>query len=199
MNDNKQPGKQVKPERPPEPGEASAGEPGAGQLGNLSPAEAGQLLMSDPVTFINALIEHAASRHLSDLKEEAELRGALNVFRRAHPEAAQFEPLIMQEVADIIQNDDDGVIDPWDKLLEKGIKRFEEKFRQRVQADPTLKAAARKMADASQAAHVEGSHTRKAPKTPPSFTRDQIGRMSMDEFIAQEEAINEALRNRRIR
>ena len=46
---------------------------------------------------------------------------------------------------------------------------------------------------------MEGAANRQPATAPAAFTRDQIAKMSLSEFIAQEEAINEALRNKRIR
>ena len=123
------------------------------------------------------------------------LRGALNGFFKAHPDAMPFQNFIMAEVAELIRTDADGVIEPWDKLLEKGLKRFDEKFRDKIKAEASAEAAPNDTARA----FVEGAANRQLPDGPSSFTRDQIAAMSMDEFLKNEAAINEALRNKRIR
>ena len=164
----------------------------------LSPEDALAALNGNPVGFIRDVVDKAALEHLQRLKEEAELEGALRTFRKAHPDARQFEPFIMQEVADLIQNDDDGVIDPWHKLLEKGLEVFKKKFKATLKNDPGL---LEKQADETPETvmQMEGRNNRTLPKATASFTRDQIAKMSLSEFVAQEEAINEALKSKRIR
>src|SRR5437868_11223528 len=71
----------------------------------LSPQQAMSVFTSDPVGFIQQLIEQAASKHLWNMKEQAELTGALNVMRNANPEFKMFEPAIMQEVPIILNAD----------------------------------------------------------------------------------------------
>jgi hypothetical protein len=46
---------------------------------------------------------------------------------------------------------------------------------------------------------VEGAANRVIPEAQPAFSRDQIARMSLDEFLKNEASINEALKNNRIR
>ena len=164
----------------------------------LSPEDALAALNGNPVGFIRDVVDKAALEHWQRLKEEAELEGALRTFRKAHPDARQFEPFIMQEVADLIQNDDDGVIDPWHKLLEKGLEVFKKKFKATLKNDPGL---LEKQADETPETvmQMEGRNNRTLPKATASFTRDQIAKMSLSEFVAQEEALNEALKSKRIR
>lgn len=149
--------------------------------------------VQDPAGFVRQLVEEEAVKHLARLKEEAELRGALNVFRRNHPEFARFEPLIMQEVVALIQNDPDGHIDPWDTLLEKAMKNFKQKFQEMLK-DGSLKPDI----ENQQPPFVEGSGNRIPQELPPRFSREQIANMSMSEYLKNEAAIDAALRNQRI-
>lgn len=163
-------------------------------LQELSPEQALELLVKNPVEFVQTLIHNAAQIHLSDLREEAELRGALNLFRKAHPEFTRFEPFIMQEVVYLLQSDPDGGIEPWDVLLEKGLQHFREKFVQTIQESKT--------ADKESAGHppyMETATNRATPDMPQNFTRDQISKMSMKDFLKNESAINAALKQKRIR
>lgn len=162
----------------------------------LTPQQAMEKLAADPVGFIRGLIDTSAEKHLAAMKEEAELRGALNAVRRKHPEFQRFESFIMKEVAALIENDPDGGIDPWDRLLEKGLEAFRQKFKD------TLEAEAARLVKASADApvpHMEGAANRTLPEPEPSFTREQIARMSLDEFLQKEAAINRAMQKNRIR
>ncbi|MGE0200343.1 MAG: hypothetical protein AB7P76_05175 [Candidatus Melainabacteria bacterium] len=162
----------------------------------LTPEEALRLFQRDPVGFIHSIVEMSAERHLSDLKEKAELNGALNVFRKAHPEVAAFEPFILQEVADLIRNDDDGVIAPWHTLLEDGLARFQEKFQTFIRENPDFRSAGQ--AATGEVPYMEGASARQASEPEARFTRAQIAGMSLKEFLKNEAAINEALKNNRI-
>lgn len=163
----------------------------------LPAAQALDMLMQDPVGFVQKIVSGTTEQVLTDLKEQAELRGALNLFRRMHPEFTRFEPFILQEVVTLIETDPDGVIDPWDKLLEKAMQNFRQKFQQTVKEE-TLDAE-KPGGSKQEPPFVEGAVNRVAPQPSPAFTRDQIAKMSMDDFLKNEAAINEALKNNRIR
>lgn len=169
-------------------------------LESLSAEEAMTVLAQDPVGFIRHVVGREADMHLANMKDEAELRGALHQARKAHSEFAQFEMFILQEVAELIQTDDDGVIDPWDKLLDKGVERFREKFKDILKTNPAmLAAAAAEQAGKPMTPHVEGGSSRKMPQLPPAFSRKQIADMSIDDFLKNEAAIEDAMKNGRIR
>lgn len=163
-------------------------------LQELPPEQALELLVKNPVEFVQTLIRNAAQVHLSDLREEAELRGALNLFRKAHPEFTRFEPFIMQEIVYLLQSDPDGGIEPWDVLLEKGLQTFREKFVQTVQES---QAAGKE--PSAEPPYMETATNRVAPDMPQNFTREQISKMSMRDFLKNESAINAALKEKRIR
>lgn len=163
-------------------------------LTELSPQQALAEFVKNPVGFIQSIIQQEAHLHLADLKEEAELRGAINAFRKANPEFSRFEPFIMQEVVSLIQNDPDGIIDSWEILLEKGLKNFRQKFR-----DTVTGKSSDLNENTSEAPYMETATNRKMPEPPPSFTREQIAGMSMPDFLKNEAAINEAMKAKRIR
>lgn len=172
-------------------------------LDTLSIEEAQSMLMENPVEFVSMIMEEQGKKHLGDLKEQAELEGALRQFKRAHPEASQFQSFIMEEVAELIKNDPDGVIDPWGELLEKGLQVFEEKFRETIKNNPELLKSktdeAKGKESITKTAFVEGAVSRKPSEEATQFSREQIGKMSLKEFLKNEDLINEALQNGRIR
>lgn len=174
----------------------NAGQEFSPGTGAMMPEQALEMLMRDPVGFVQQIVNRSAEAHLANLKEEAELRGAMNLFRRKNPDFERFEPFILQEVAALIQNDPDGVIDPWDKLLEKAGENFRKKFAETLKAevmDKTMKK------EEKQPPYMESAANKALPEQPQSFSREQIDRMSLDEFMKNEAAINDALKNKRIR
>lgn len=162
----------------------------------LAPAEALAALQADPVRFVQRVVSDATGKHLALMKEEAEMQGALNVFLKANPDAGRFLPFILQEVRTLIANDDDGAIDPWETLLNKGLAQFREKFKETLKKQPELLEQA---AAQSELPYQEGKANRVPQPLPPSFTRDQIANMSLEAFLENESAINEALKSNRIR
>jgi hypothetical protein len=165
-------------------------------LTQLEPEAARDALMADPVGFVRAIVDAAAKVHLTDLKEQAELRGALLAFRRANPEFAKFEAYVLPLVAELIQTDPDGVIDPWQTLLEKAFSQFKARFSETLKNTPELLASQAKSVRPDSL--LEGNANRIQPEAQPNFTREQIARMSLDEFIRNEKAINQALKQGRI-
>jgi hypothetical protein len=138
------------------------------------------------------------SLQLSTLKDEAELRGALRVFRKEYPDAIAFEPFILKEVANIIENDDDGILAPWDELLAMAYKSFQGKFKDAIKNETIAKPMV-PSDKASMPPHIEGSTQRSMPETLPSFTRKQISRMTPAEFAKHEAAIESAMKHGRIK
>jgi hypothetical protein len=149
--------------------------------------------VQSPVDFIRQIIAEEAGKHLANLKEEAELRGALNAFRKSNPDFVRFEPLILQEVGRLIQNDPDGDIDPWEKLLEKASENFKKKF-QAMLEEGSLKP----LLKGQQPPFIESSNNRIVQEHPPRFSRTQIANMSMGEYLKNEAAIDDALKSQRI-
>lgn len=176
-------------------------DPAPQTLDGLSPAQALDLLVKNPVEFVRNIVNDAARMHLADLKEEAELRGAIHAFRKNYPEFDRFEPFILQEVARLIREDADGVHDPWPALLEKAMQHFRGKL------SDTLKSAQKEDGDSDSASgpspadppRIETAANRTPSQPMPSFTREQISRMSLEDFLKYEDAINTALQARRIR
>jgi hypothetical protein len=163
-------------------------------LNALPSAKAMELLLQDPIGFIQKIVDEAADHHLTDLKEQAELNGALSAFRKIHPEFQRFEPFIVQEAGELLKHDDTLANEDWPQILEKAMENFKQKFSQTVQENQ-LSA----QTPAPRPPYVEGSSNRIAPENPANFTREQIGKMSMQDFLKNESAINDALRNNRIR
>lgn len=161
----------------------------------MSPEQALEKLVQNPVAFVQDIVNSAAQTHLADLREEAELRGALSTFRNAYPEFTRFEPFIIQEAVSLIENDPDGSIAPWPDILDKAMKRFQQKFQD------TIKTAQAPVGEkpSQTAPYLEAAAKRSVPEQPQTFTRDQLSKMSLNDFLKNEAAINAALENKRIR
>lgn len=153
-----------------------------------------QALLQDPIGFVQQIVETEAQKHLYSLKEEAELNGAISSFRKAHPEFDKFRDMILPEVARLIQSDEDGHIAPWTSLLEKALENVKTALAETVKQEVKTMQQ-----NAPQPPFVEGKSNRVQPELPPSFTQEQIRNMSMAEFLKNEAAIDDALRNGRIK
>lgn len=150
---------------------------------------------ADPIGFIESVVDASAEKHLSTLRDETELRAALRAFWKKHETSREFEPYVMQALEHVIKTDDDGILGPWDELLEKALQVFQSQFKSMVKNHPSLKHQQLPQ----QSAHVETSQRRAMPKGAPSFTRKQIANMSSADFAKHESAIEEAMRLGRIR
>jgi hypothetical protein len=158
----------------------------------MPPEKALELFMQDPVGFIRRIVGDEAETHLAAMKEQAELHGAINAFRKSHPEFQRFESFILQEAALLLQSDDPASTNSWSAILEKAMDNFKQKFTQTLQENQTPGGSM------NHPPHVEGAGNRTAEEAPATFTRDQIARMSLPDFLKNESAINDALKNNRI-
>jgi hypothetical protein len=162
-------------------------------LSGLPPEKAMSLFSENPVGFIQTVIDTEAAKHLATLKEQAELDAALKTFKQSQPEFERFQPFIMHEAVKLLQTDTSVANDSWPQIFEKASRNFKQTLAQTVQEGKLGMNN-----EQSQPPHVEGSSNRQAAETPASFTRAQIGKMSMADFLKNESAINEALKNNRI-
>jgi hypothetical protein len=178
--------------------------PAPPSIESLPPNQALELFVSDPFSFVQQIVEDAAKSHLADLKEEAELKSALNSFRKKSPEFARFEPFILQEVVTLLREDPDGGTDQWESLLEKGLAIFSQKFqdtlKEKLNATDSEKNTSNPNQNPypNQTPYMEAATRRQLPTEPPRFSRQQIAQMSLPEFLKNEAAINEALKNNRV-
>lgn len=173
-------------------------QPESASLETLNPAQALELFISDPFAFVQQIVSDAAQTHLADLKEEAELKSALNAYRKKSPEFQRFEPFILQEVVTLLRDDPDGATASWEQLIEKAMQLFRQKFEATLQAkmdDPSEQTGA----SVAQPPHMESRTNRLPQVEPPSYTRKQIAKMSLAEFLKNEATINDAIQNNRIR
>lgn len=186
---------------------STGSEPPAGSMSKeLSPQQAREAFEQDPVGFVTRIVDQLATLHLQNLKEQVELQAALQALRQSQPEFRQFEPFILQELAHLIQSDEDGILDPWPQLLNRATTRFRERFQQLAKQQPELIKPLLNAAAATQDTppsavypYLEQPGNRQPLPADPSFSRQQIKRMSLDEFLAQEDAINQAMRQNRIK
>jgi len=160
--------------------------------GLLSPAKALALFQQDPVAFIRAVVDNAAETHLAGLKEQAELHGAIAAFRKAHPEFQRFESFILQEASNLLHGDNPAT-GPWSTILEKAMENFKEKLTRTIQENQPAT-----MTNAQNPPYMESAGNRIPTELPATFTRAQIAGMSMQDFLKNEAAINDALKNNRI-
>ncbi len=165
---------------------------------SLPPNQALELFVSDPFSFVQQIVEDAAKTHLADLKEEAELKSALNSFRKKSPEFARFEPFILQEVVTLLREDPDGGIDQWETLLEKGLAIFSQKFQDTLKEKLNASDSEKSTISPDKNPYMETATKRQTPTEPPRFSRQQIAQMSLPEFLKNEAAINDALKNNRV-
>lgn len=172
-------------------------------LFQANPIEAIVMIAADVA---NELIEERLGNQLSTLKDEAELRGALVAFRKMNPDGGEFEPFVLQEVANILQGEqgDDHANDDWQDLLSMGLKAFQSKLRETVSqqhpsSDNEEDASKTTEAMLAKTPFMEGGKARKMPEAMPHFTRQQIAAMSPDEFLKNESAIELAMKHGRIR
>lgn len=163
-------------------------------LNSLPPNQALALFQQNPVGFIQRIVGDAAQYHLAMLKEQAELDGAVQAFQKTHPDFQRFQQFILQEAADLLQNYDSVATGSWPQILEKAMENFKQKFTQSIQDNQSSGAGA-----SQNPPYMEGSANRSTMEMPASFTREQIGKMSMQDFLKNEAAINDALKNNRIR
>lgn len=160
-----------------------------------NPVEAIVMIAADVATEI---VEQRLNNQLSTLKDEAELRGALAAFRKANPDVGEFEPFILQELAELIKQDPKAAEASWQELLEQGLSQFKEKFRATV-SEHHPKQAESALSSSSKQPYMESGKPRKLPEGMPQFTRQQIAKMSPEEFASNEAAIELAMKHGRIR
>lgn len=154
-------------------------------------------MLEDPETYLVELMSKVAQRELQLMREEIELKSALRQARQKHPEFKDFESYVLQEIVSLL--DEDAELDklPWDDVLDKGFERLQQKFKSAVHKNPEQFTVDSKQE--VKKAYMEGQASRKPQPMLPSFSRDDIGKMSLQEFTKNEAAINEALKNNRIR
>ena len=170
------------------------------QVNALSPEAALQKLQENPVLFIEEMIEKSAGQHLDLMREQLELQSALHFAKRYLPDFQRFEPFILQELAQMIQDDEDGVLEPWPDLLEQAMERFRERFLKLIKEDPDrVNTLLSPESEGIEPVHKERAHNRKVNKAKPSYTRKQIESMSLEDFLTHEATINQALKDQRIK
>lgn len=167
----------------------------------LSKEEALAAFKANPVGFIELVLAHSAQQHLDTLKEQIELQSALQMARLQDDEFAKFEPFILNAVAQLIKEDADGILAPWPQLLAQAKARFQSQFKALLQQKPQLLDLLKANPDQVQtlvAPYLEGTGGKKTAALAPKFSRKQIAAMSLEEFAANEEAINQAMKEKRI-
>jgi len=160
--------------------------------------ESEALFRQDPVGFIRQEIQRAVQGELLHANEDGQARMAIDAFLRANPEAAPFMGYVLNEVSEIIQNDDDGVLAPWPELLQQGLQQFSGKID--AQMKGTQGGAVAPPVVMPQSPVVEqGKNSGTGAMAPQAFSRADIAKMSVDDYIKNEDAIRAAMKAGKIR
>jgi hypothetical protein len=170
----------------------------AGATGN--PTESLKQFQTDPVGFIQAVVEKTGAQHLDLIREQMEMQSAIHFARRYQKDFEKFEPFILQEVAQMIQSDADGILDPWPDLIEQATQRFRTRFVDMLKNNPEeMKQLLKLEGDPTPTVYKEKAGKQRSPEVKPSYTRQQIASMSLSDFMSQEASINQALQEKRIK
>lgn len=154
-------------------------------------------LASDPEGFLGDLMSQVVQKELGLLQEQMALDKALNTAKLKHPELQSFEGLILQEVMGILQSHPDVEKLSWEAILDKGFEQLQKRFKSALEQNPEEFIVDSR--EDVEKAFMEGNAPRKPQPLPPSFSRDEIAKMSIQEFLENESAIGEALKHKRIR
>lgn len=155
-------------------------------------------LIENPEAFLKEIVGQVMQNELYLLREEMELKSALKHARHQYPEFKTFENYILQELMGVVDEEPEIVKLSWDEILSKGLERVQARLKSAVQNLPEAIEVSGN-AEEIKKAHIEGNTPRKHQPLMPNFSRSEIAKMSLSDFIKNEEAINEALKNNRIR
>lgn len=154
-------------------------------------------MVEDPEGYLSELMGRVLQHEVQLMREEMELQSALRFARQKHPEFKSFENYILQELMSLLDSDPAVEKLSWEDMIDKAFNRLQEKFKTAVQKNPEQFTV--DSVDEVKKAFMEGGTSRKPLPKPASFNRKEIANMSLEDFIRQEAAIDEALRSNRIR
>lgn len=159
----------------------------------LDPNEAiWQSFMSDPEGYLKSAITSVIQQEMVLLREEMQLKNALAMARQRYPELAKLENYLMQEIIAILESNPDSEAQSWDDLVEKSLTQLGGKFKAvagQAAVNPTNPVNTL----------METAGVRQPQAVVPEFSREQLAKMTLQEFLQNETAINEAMRQNRIR
>jgi hypothetical protein len=162
----------------------------------LSPEAALHAFQQDPIAFIRQEIRQAVHTTMLTAHEDGQARVAMEELARQNPGASEFMPLIIAEVKTIIANDDDGVLAPWPLLFQQGLERLSRKLETHLAQNKSVMEPG--TAEPSTPFVEMGRLQPSSTPVPKSFTRQEIDRMSLEDYMRQEQSIRDALKNGRI-
>jgi hypothetical protein len=148
----------------------------------------------DPVAFVRNEIDQAIKAHLLVANEGGQAQVAMQAFIQQHPDAQPVMNYILDEVARLIDSDDDGVLAPWTDLFNQALENVVTKFHGNLKSSTPTKAPKEPMNPV-----LEQGKLPTKSVSPRSFTRDEIGRMSPQEYLANEASIRLAFKEGRIK
>jgi hypothetical protein len=157
----------------------------------------GELLLQfkkDPIAFIRKEIDTAIKAYLLVANEDGQARMAMQQFVKEHPDAEPVMSYILEEVARLIEEDTDGVLTPWNELFNQALENFTQKFQGTLKPSENTPPKER-----PKTPFVEQGKLPMKGSVPRSFTREEIGKMSPEEYLANEAAIQQAYKEKRIK
>ena len=172
-------------------------------LQELPPKDAFSLFQQNPVAFMMDLMNAYFTLHVSALQQGGEFQAAMHALQQHDPAFVYYQQPILQEARAIVDQqgnptdpEGDGLVDNWITLLLKAKANVEAKLQQggkennlSMQSEP---AKATGIA-------LEVSKNTLPKEVKPSFTRQQIAKMTPAEYLKHEVAIKQALKEGRIK
>jgi hypothetical protein len=175
----------------------------ATMLKELPPADALKLFEKDPVSFMLDLMNAYFVLHTAVFQQSAEFQAALMALRQHDPAFVYYQQAILQEARAMVAQqgnptdpEGDGLVDNWITLLLKAKATVEANLQQ-GNADVTNIVNTVSPQPTSGIA-LEGSQKTKPKEGKKTFTRQQIAKMSREDYLQHETAIKQALKEGRI-
>lgn len=176
----------------------------ATMLKALSPADALVLFEKDPVSFMLDLINAYFVLHSTAFQQSAEFQAALLALRQHDPAFVYYQQAILQEARAIVEQngtpedpEGDGLVDNWITLLLKAKANVEARLQHSGMETPKNNLTVETTATPPGTV-LESSQKAKPKEAKKTFTRQQIAKMSREEYLKNETAIKQALKEGRI-
>ena len=174
-------------------------------LQQLSPADAFTLFQKDPVAFMLDLINAYFTLHVAAMQQGSEFQAAMHALQQHDPAFVYYQKAILQEARAIVDQqgvptdpEGDGLTDNWITLLLKAKANVEAKLQEGGSSDIKPNGGQTPPPSTGGLA-LEGSKNTKPKEAKPSFTRQQIAQMSPADYLKNEVAIKQALKEGRIK
>jgi len=177
----------------------------ATMLKALAPADALKLFEKDPVTFMLDLINAYFVLHSTAFQQSVEFQAALLALRQHDPAFVYYQQAILQEARAIVEQngspedpEGDGLVDNWITLLLKAKANVEAHLQNGGMEDPKTLMMTDTTVTPPPGIALESSQKAKPKEAKKTITRQQIAKMSREEYLKNETAIKQALKEGRI-